>query len=161
MIYLSYDFSIKKEGERVENVRFKPQIDRFFWFIWIPTVILLAVCTAIACASTVALLIMLAADIFTLYFLISPLFGYVELREQTVYIKFGFFTSREIEYSRIRSVNTERKWYSESMLLLKCAYEHVNIKYGSFDVVTVRVDSNAALALELELRSKAKVETLT
>ena len=145
----------------MENVRFKPQIDRLFWFIWIPTVILLAVCTAIACTSTVALLIMLATDIFTLYFLISPLFGYVELREQTVYIKFGFFTSREIEYSRIRSVNTERKWYSESMLSLKCAYEHVNIKYNSFDVVTVSVDGNAALALELELRSKAKVETLT
>lgn len=161
MIYLSYDFSIKKEGERMENVRFKPQIDRLFWFIWIPTVILLAVGTVIACASTVALLIMLATDIFTLYFLISPLFGYVELREQTVYIKFGFFTSREIEYSRIRSVNTERKWYSESMLSLKCAYEHVNIKYNSFDVVTVSVESNAALSLELELRSKAKVETLT
>ena len=136
----------------MENVRFKPQIDRLFWFIWIPTVILHAVCTAIACASTVALLIMLATDIFTLYFLISPLFGYVELREQTVYIKFGFFTSREIEYSRIRSVNTERKWYSESMLSLKCAYEHVNIKYNSFDVVTVSVESNAALAAELDRR---------
>ena len=144
----------------MENVRFKPQIDRLFWFIWIPTVILLAVCTVISCSSVAALLIMLATDIFTLYFLVSPLFGYVELREQTMYIKFGFFVSREIEYSRIRAVDTERKWYSESMLSLKCAYEHVNLKYNSFDVVTVSVDDNAALALELELRSKAKVETL-
>ena len=145
----------------MENVKLKPQIDRLFLFIWIPTLILLAVGTAISCASTVALLILIATDIFTLYFLISPLFGFVELREQTVYIKFGFFTSREIEYARIRSVNIERKWYSESMLSLKCAYEHVNIQYNSFDVVTVSVDRNAALALELELRSKAKVETLT
>ena len=144
----------------MENVRFKPQIDRLFWFIWIPTVILLAMGTVIACTSVVALLIMLATDIFTLYFLVSPLFGYVELREQTVCIKFGFFMSREIEYSRIRTVNIERKWYSESMLSLKCAYEHVNIKYNSFDVVTVSVESNADLARELELRSKAKVETL-
>ena len=139
----------------MENVRFKPQIDRLFWFIWIPTVILLAVCTVIACTSVVALLIMLATDIFTLYFLISPLFGYVELREQTVYVKFGFFMSREIEYSRIRTVNIERKWYSESMLSLKCAYEHVNVKYNSFDVVTVSVESNATLALELDRRRRS------
>ena len=144
----------------MKNVRFKPQIDRLFWFIWIPTMILLAVGTAIACTSAVALLIMLATDIFTLYFLISPLFGYVELREQTVYIKFGFFVSREIEYSRIRSVNTERKWYSESMLSLKCAYEHVNVRYNSFDVVTISVRDNAALVAELDLKLKAKVETL-
>ena len=145
----------------MENVRFKPQIDRLFWFIWIPTMILLAVGTAIACTSAVALLIMLATDIFTLYFLISPLFGYVELREQTVYIKFGFFVSREIEYSRIRAIGIERKWYSESMLSLKCAYEHVNVRYNSFDVVTVSVRDNAALAAELDLKLKAKVETLT
>ena len=140
----------------MEAKRYKPKIDRLFWFIWIPTVILLAIGTVISCSSAVALLIMLATDIFTLYFLVSPLFGYVELREQTVYIKFGFFTSREIEYSRIRSVNTERKWYSESMLSLKCAYEHVNIKYNSFEVVTVSVDSNADLARELDSRRGIK-----
>ena len=144
----------------MENVRFKPQIDRLFWFIWIPTVILLAVGTVISCSSVVALLIMLATDVFTLYFLVSPLFGYVELRRESVYIKFGFFVSREIEYARIRAVDTERKWYSESMLSLKCACEHVNIKYNNFDVVTVSVDDNATLVAELGSRSKAKVETL-
>ena len=136
----------------MENVRFKPQIDRLFWFIWIPTVILLAVGTAIACTSAVALLIMLATDIFTIYFLISPLFGYVELRERTMYVKFGFFVSREIEYSRIRAIDIERKWYSESMLSLKCAYEHVNVRYNSFDVVTISVRDNAALVAELDRR---------
>ena len=144
----------------MENVRFKPQIDRLFWFIWIPTVILLAVGTVISCSSVVALLIMLATDVFTLYFLVSPLFGYVELRRESVYIKFGFLVSREIEYARIRAVDTERKWYSESMLSLKCACEHVNIKYNNFDVVTVSVDDNATLVAELGSRSKAKVETL-
>ena len=145
----------------MEKIIFKPQIDRLFWFIWIPTVILLAVGTVISCASTIALLILLATDIFTLYFLISPLFGYVELRERTMYVKFGFFVSREIEYSRIRAIDIERKWYSESMLSLKCAYEHVNVRYNSFDVVTVSVRDNAALAAELDLKLKAKVETLT
>ena len=145
----------------MEKIIFKPQIDRLFWFIWIPTVILLAVGTVISCASTIALLILLATDIFTLYFLISPLFGYVELRERTMYVKFGFFVSREIEYSRIRAIDIERKWYSESMLSLKCAYEHVNVRYNSFDVVTVSVRDNAALAAELNLKLKAKVETPT
>ena len=145
----------------MEKIIFKPQIDRLFGFIWIPTVILLAVGTVISCASTIALLILLATDIFTLYFLISPLFGYVELRDRTMYVKFGFFVSREIEYSRIRAIDIERKWYSESMLSLKCAYEHVNVRYNSFDVVTVSVRDNAALAAELDLKLKAKVETLT
>ena len=145
----------------MEKIIFKPQIDRLFWFIWIPTVILLAVGTVISCASTIALLILLATDIFTLYFLISPLVGYVELRERTMYVKFGFFVSREIEYSRIRAIDIERKWYSESMLSLKCAYEHVNVRYNSFDVVTVSVRDNAALAAELNLKLKAKVETPT
>lgn len=136
----------------MENVRLKPQVDRLFLFIWIPTLLLLAVGTAIAASSTVALIILLATDVFTLYFLISPLFGYVELREHTVYVKFGFFVSREIEYARIRSVETERRFYSESMLSLKCAYEHVNIRYNSFDVLTVSVQDNATLAAELDSR---------
>ena len=136
----------------MENVRLKPQIDRLFWLIWTPTLILLAVGTVIAASSVVALLILIATDIFTLYFLLSPLFGYVELRARTVYVKFGFFVSREIEYARIRSVNIERKWYSESMLSLKCAYEHVNIRYNTFDVLTVSVQDNATLAAELDSR---------
>ena len=138
----------------METKRYKPKVDRLFWFIWIPTAILLAIGTVIACSSVVALLIMLATDIFTLYFLVSPLFGYVELRERTVYIKFGFFVSREIEYARIRAIEVERKWYSESMLSLKCAYEHVNVRYNNFDVLTVSVESNAALAAELDSRRK-------
>ena len=142
----------------MENVRLKPQVDILFLFIWIPTLLLLAVGTAIAASLTVALIILLATDVFTLYFLISPLFGYVELREHTVYVKFGFFVSREIEYRSIRAVETERRFHSESMLSLKCAYEHVNIKYGSFDVITVSVRDNARLAAELDRRRKGEKE---
>ena len=142
----------------MENVRLKPQIDRLFLLIWIPTLLSLAVGTVIAASSTVALVILLATDVFTLYFLLSPLFGYVELREHTVYVKFGFFVSREIEYRSIRAVETERRFYSESMLSLKCAYEHVNIKYGSFDVITVSVRDNARLAAELDRRRKCEKE---
>jgi hypothetical protein len=131
-----------------------------FLYVSIPTVLILGALTAFVLIrpAASAVIITVAADLLTLYFLISPLFGYVELREQTVYIKFGFLTSREIEYARIRSVNTERKWYSESMLSLKCAYEHVNIKYNSFDVTTVSVRDNEYFAAELDRRRNGKTE---
>ena len=134
--------------------RFKPQIDTVLPIIWVPTLLILTVGTVISLCSVIPLLIMIATDLFSLYFMISPLFGYVELREHTVYIKFGFLTCREIEYNRIRAIETERKFYSESMLSLKCAYEHINIKYNSFDVVTVSVKDNAELVAELEKRRK-------
>ena len=140
------------------NVRFKPQIDRLFWFIWIPTVILLAVGTVISCASTIALLILLATDIFTLYFLISPLFGYVELRESGIFIRFGFFMTREISYDRVRGVVKARKFYSDSMVSLKNSMEHVNIKYDRFDMVSVSVVDNDGLMRQIEERiSKRKL----
>ena len=139
----------------METKRFKPKNDRLIVIIWILSCTILAamtIVTLLAAYTPFALAVMLATDLLVLYFLVSPLFGYVELRERTVYIKFGFFVSREIEYSCIRSVNIERKWYSESMLSLKCAYEHVNIRYNAFDVLTVSVQDNATLAAELDSR---------
>ena len=96
--------------------------------------------------------------LFVAYFVLSPLFGYVELREDSLFIKFGFFLSREIPYSKIRRVERDRKFYSESMLSLKSALEHVNVGYGSFDVVTVSVLNNDELVRELELRCGAPSE---
>ena len=150
---ICYNSYINAKGERsVENKRFLPLVDRLYWFIWVPTLLILIVGTVLSVCSLIALLILIATDIFTLYFLVSPLFGYVELREKTVYIKFGFIISREIEYTRIREVETERKFYSESMTSLKCAFEHVNIKYNSFEVVTVSVKNNSALVAELKAK---------
>ena len=152
---ICYNSYINAKGERsVENKRFLPLVDRLYWFIWVPTLLILIVGTVLSACSLIALLILIATDIFTLYFLVSPLFGYVELREKTVYIKFGFIISREIEYTRIRKVETERKFYSESMTSLKCAFEHVNIKYNRFEVVTVSVKNNSALVAELEARKR-------
>ena len=64
----------------MENKRFKPLIDKGFLIIWVPLIIFLAVATALSIVGTVALCIMIATDLFTLYFLVSPLFGYAELR---------------------------------------------------------------------------------
>ena len=140
----------------MQNKIYKPKLDWLFHIIWIPTVILLAVCTVISFTAWPALLIMLATDIFTLYFLVSPLVGYVELRENTVFIRYGFILTREIDYLNIREMKKERKFYSETMLSLKNSMEHVTVKYNKFDVTTVSVTDNDDLMMNIRARIEAK-----
>ena len=129
----------------MENKRYKPLIGKMFFIIWIPTLIFLAVVTIMSAAYISALLIMLATDIFTVYFLVSSLVGFVELREDSVFVKLGFFTTREIPYNKIRDVSKEHKLYADSMLSLKNSLDHVNIKYNRFDVLSVSVVDNDEL----------------
>ena len=119
--------------------RYRPKFDKFFFIIWVPTVLVLLVGTVIAATELVGLLIMIFTDLFTLYFLVSSVVGYVELRENTLFIRFGFFITREIPYEKIRSIKKERRVYSESMLALKNSLDHIDIRYNSFDVVSVSV----------------------
>jgi hypothetical protein len=122
----------------------------------VPTVLVLLVGTVIAASELVGLLIMIFADLFTLYFLVSSVVGYVELRENTLFIRFGFFITREIPYAKIRSLKKERRVYSESMLALKNSLDHVDIRYNSFDVVSVSVKGNDDLIAEIEARKNEK-----
>ena len=138
------------------NKIYKPKIDGLFYAIWVPTVLLLIACTVVACAEPAALIILIATDLFTLYFLISPLFGYVELRENTVFIRYGFFLTREIEYLRIRELKKERKLYTETMLSLKNAMEHVTVKYNKFDITAVSVADNDDLIINIRARIEAR-----
>ena len=41
-----------------------------------------------------------------------------------------------------KGIVKERKFYAESMMSLKNAFEHINIKYNAFDVTTVSVVDN-------------------
>lgn len=136
----------------MQNEKFKPLIDKLFYIIFIPTSALLLLATAFACFAPVALLIMLPVDIFTFYFMLSPLFGYAELREDSLFVKFGFIMKRDIPYEKIRGVKKERKLYSESMTSLKNAVEHVNIKYNSFDVITISVVDNDKFIEKLQAK---------
>ena len=136
----------------IETKIFKPAFDKLFYIIWIPTSALMLAATAISAFSLGAFLIMLSVDIFTFYFLFTSIFSYVELREHTLFIKFGFIIKREIPYRNIRGLKKERRAYSETMLSLKNAMEHVVIKYNSFDVVTVSVVGNDELIEEIEAR---------
>ncbi|MBR5140219.1 MAG: PH domain-containing protein [Clostridia bacterium] len=139
----------------MENKRFKPLIDKGFLIIWVPLIIFLAVATALSIVGTVALCIMIATDLFTLYFLVSPLFGYAELREKSLFVRFGFVLKLEIPYVTIRGYEKRRKFYSDSMLSLKLAMEHINIKYNKFDVIAVSVVTNDDFEKELSARIEA------
>ena len=112
----------------MKTKRFNPLFDKLFVFIFIPTAILMIVITILACFEPIVLFIMIPADLLTFYFIFTPLFGYVELRENSLFIKFGLILKREIPYSKIRCVIKERSFISESMLSLKNAFEHVKIK---------------------------------
>lgn len=140
----------------MQNKRFKPLIDKTFYIIWIPTAVLLAVATVISLSSLLALLILIATDLFALYFLLSSLAGYVELREESVFIKLGFIMKIDIPYEKIRGFSRQRKIYSDSTVSIKNSLEHVNIKYNKFDLVSVSVVTNDELIREIEKRIQAK-----
>lgn len=124
--------------------RYKPLVDKLFWIISVPTAVLLIGATLVVCfvPAPLALFITIVTDLIVIYFIITPLFGYVELREDSVYIKYGLFLNKEIPYRKIRKIEKERKFYSDSMLSLKNAFDHINIKYNTFDITSVSVVNN-------------------
>jgi len=136
----------------MKNKIFKPLIDKLFWILLIPTAALMLGVTVLAVFEPSALLIIIPTDIFVGYFLIAPLFGYVELRENSLFIKYGFILKKEIPYTKIRSLEKDRKWYSDAMMSLKSSMEHVIIKYNRFDVTIVSVVDNDTFMEELSKR---------
>ena len=136
----------------MKNQRFKPLFDKTYKSIWISLSVLMALFTVIAAFEPTALFVMIPTDLFVLYFLLSPLFGYVELREESLFIRFGLILKREIPYRKIRGITKERKFYSDSMLAMKNAMEHVNIKYNTFDVMSISIVESEAFLQELEKR---------
>ena len=136
--------------------KYKPKVDKLFFIICIPTNILLLGVLFLAFLEPLMFFVMVPIFAFCNYFLISPLFGYVELRDDEIFIKYGFFMKKSIPYSKIRGLVRERRWYSESMMSLKNAMEHVIIKYNSFDVTTVSVVDNEDFVREVEDRILSK-----
>lgn len=129
----------------MDNKRYKPLIGKMFFAIWVPTSLMMIAATVLASVELIPFLILLATDVFTFYFLASSLFGYVELREKTVFIRFGFIKTVEIPYSSIRDITKECKFYADSMMSIKNSLEHINIKYAKFDIVSVSVVGNDEL----------------
>lgn len=138
----------------MQTRKFKPLIDRLYTIILLSTIALLAVVTTIVCIypAPVAIFIITTTDLICIYFFITSLFGYVELRENSLFIKYGLILKKEIPYDKIRGTVKERKLYSDSLLSLKNAIEHINIKYNTFDITTVSVVDNDTFIKELEAR---------
>lgn len=136
-------------------MRFKPKFDKLFlWFAVLTMVpVFAALALTVAFQSTGGWIIMTATTLFAAYFFVSPCFGYVELRETAVFIKFGFFMKREIPYDKIRGIEKKHSAVADSMLSLKNALDHVNIKHGSFDVTSVSVSDEDTMISELHARS--------
>lgn len=132
---------------------YKPLVGGLFWGITIPTaVFMIGMTVGLAISYPPSLFYMTPICLLIAYFLVTPLFGYVELRTKSIFIRFGFFVTREIPYDKVRGVVKERKLYSDSMLSLKNAMEHLNIKYDRFDMVSVSVVDNDGLMEEIEKR---------
>lgn len=103
----------------MQRKRFKPLVDKLFWIIAIPTAVLIASATALAALAPTILFVMLPIDLFVVYFLISPLFGYVELGETAVFIKYGFFMKKEIPYVSIRGTQILCGFYAVAEKFLR------------------------------------------
>ena len=144
------------EGEIMPSKRFSPKIDKLYFLIAIPTLLLCAGVTVVAAFAPTALFAMVPVDLLVLYFLISPLFGYAELREESLFVRYGLLLKREIPYSAIRVAMKERKLHSDSMLSLKNAFEHVTVKYNKFDLTVVSVSDNDEFLAELKHRCTSR-----
>ena len=137
------------------DLRYAPHFDKLYYLPVLFTVaVMLPVTVVTAIADPVMLFCMIPIDLFCLYFFLSPLFGYVELRESTLFIKYGLILKREIPYASIRGTVRGRGVYGESLLTLKYAMEHLHIRYGVCDITTVSVKDNDALAEEIGKRTE-------
>lgn len=134
-------------------MKFKPSIDKLFYIVAAICLVTVIGMTVVSAFAPVSLWVTVPVDLLVLYFLFTPLFGYVELREKSVFIKFGLILKKEIPYSEIRGTSRERKFHSDSMVSLKYSMEHINIKFGRFDMISVSVVDGERLIEEIEKRT--------
>ena len=136
----------------MEIKRFRPLIDKLNWIIFgiVVTILLGLTVWVFLFPEPVAIGLTILIDLAILYLLLSPLFGYVELRENTVFIKFGLILKKEIPFSVIRGAERVVKTSSDSIISLKTAFEHINIKYNRYDVVSVSIKDGDVFIAEIE-----------
>ena len=136
----------------MDKKRFMPHIDWINRVIFIIAIVLMLGLTVEICLfpEPLAICLVIPLELIMLYILISPFFGYVELRENTVFIKFGLILKKEIPFSVIRGAERVVKTSSDSIISLKTAFEHINIKYNRYDVVSVSIKDGDEFIAEIE-----------
>ena len=143
----------------MQTKKYAPLVDKLFYITTAVALLILAGITLSVCffPALSAIIVVALIDLLVVYVIFYPiLFGYVELREETLFIKYGLILKKEIPYEKIRSAEKTRHWYSESILALKNAITHVNVRYNAFDVTTVSVKDNDGFIEELQKRISAK-----
>ena len=131
--------------------KYFPLVDSLFYvYTAVFTVIVLAVGAAFAFLASEVLVWYAPLCLLLFVPVLSPLFGYAELREECLFIRFGLLIKREIPYPVIRKTAKENKIYSDAMLSLKTAKEHVNISYNSFDLISISVKNSEDFLRELD-----------
>lgn len=126
------------DGRFDEVRRYRPKVGGLYFAIFVPTLtLILAVTVFAAIYDPFSLIVTAAVFLLILYFAVSPLFGYAELRDESLHIRYGFIMKVDIPYSKIRSVKRRRRAISYSTVSLKCDVEHIEIGYGSFDETTI------------------------
>ena len=91
---------------------YKPKIDKLFWILFIPiNVLCIALSLIPAFSAPKTLFITVPILLFTNYFFASSLSGYVELRGEELFIKYGFFLKKAIPYVKIRDIKKDKRFY--------------------------------------------------
>lgn len=134
------------------NKRFKPKKDKLFYIITISVNLFLLLVFGIILGLTRKLssfVILIFVFIFVNYILLSSLFGYVEIKKDVLFIKYGLILRKTIPLEKIKKVELKNKYYSDSFLSLKNSIEHIDITYNTYDKTCVSVVQNSILLEEL------------
>ena len=142
----------------MQSKKYTPLVDKLFYLLSLITLLVVLTPTVVCgILEPSTLFITLPIFIFTAYFFVSPLCGYVELRDGGLYIKYGFIVSRTIPYEKIRRIERERKIISPAILSIKNALDHINIRYNAFDITTVSLKDSDAFLCELNERCDGRL----
>lgn len=142
----------------MKDKRYKPLIDKLFYSIMIPTMVIV-ILPVILCGIIEPTTLFITSPIllFTAYFFITTLFGYAELRDSGLFIKYGFIMKKEIPYDKIREIEKERAIISPSIVSIKNALDHINIKYNAFDVTTLSLRDSDEFIQELNKKCNGRL----
>ncbi len=143
-------------------MKFKAKLDIVYIVIYVIVGIVMLAPSIVSLITKdyITALICLIPFILILFMIISMVCGYARLDDDCLFIKYGFVFKRSIPYEKIRSYELQRKFYCESLLSLKNAMEHVEIKYNKFDNTCVSVRDNIVFLEQLHKRIEEKTRNL-
>lgn len=136
-------------------MKFKPHVDKYFYIpiIFVLILFIAPFLVAIVCRQIDQIIVTSLLFVVISVLLISPLFGYVKIENDYIFIKYGLFFRRKILYTNIVEITKEHKYYATSLISHKTSLDHVFIKYNNYSDTCVSVkDMDVFIALIEEKR---------